>query len=490
MVTDCSISIQLSPDLSEDRKWMGVALCAVFSVKGHPAVSRIETISGTSYFYQCKLRIRKFELEPVILESKLHPILGSHGFLCVFYVPCLFFPKMLNDSSVMGALFETNNPCMEVQKGGVRLVYEQDVAGFIQTLLQCVTRRHPHQIVLSDDCNLNEVDEAAFKSGWLSIVDNILRWEKLIPAYEEGSALNHKCQFYHFGLSGIPAWFNPQLGSSMSIQLPKNLHKSKKWMGFALCTSLVVDWRKLRGGYDLFCGLNWNEFNIELTLSSANGDKHQLWVIYIPQAQIPKDLIRSNSSSMICNLFRTDNAGVEDWSVAEFRCRLPGIAIPKWFILSSEGNSAEIQLPRNLYNDGNWMGIAVCAYLSIHEHPTIILDTPDSEFTRVLICHLDTNVPWVNFRREEHTNKHMWLHACDFTWFLYIPRVLFSTSLNQCNLVRVTFGSNSLGLGFRECALRVVFKEDVEELIQTLTLSRLSAKCHHCELAKHSNQYI
>ncbi|CAL9019761.1 unnamed protein product [Prunus brigantina] len=88
----------------------------------------------------------------------------------------------------MGALFETNNPCMEVKKCGVRLVYEQDVAGFIQTLLQCVTTGpQPHQIVPYDDYKIiEEFDEDGFKTGWFSIVGNVWRWEKLIPAYEEG----------------------------------------------------------------------------------------------------------------------------------------------------------------------------------------------------------------------------------------------------------------------------------------------------------------
>ncbi|XP_021814701.1 TMV resistance protein N-like isoform X2 [Prunus avium] len=189
MVTACSIAIQLSPDLIDYRKLMGVALCAVFSLKGHPAASCIGSDSGTSYFYQCKLPIHKFfESKPLILHGKLHRKFGTDDFLWVFYLPRRFFPNVLSDSSVMSALFETNNPCMEVKKCGVRLVYEQDVAGFIQTLLQCVTTGpQPHQIVPYDDYRIiEEFDEDGFKTGWFSIVDNVWRWQKLIPAYEEG----------------------------------------------------------------------------------------------------------------------------------------------------------------------------------------------------------------------------------------------------------------------------------------------------------------
>ncbi|XP_016650528.1 PREDICTED: TMV resistance protein N-like [Prunus mume] len=200
MVTECSIAIQPSPDLSDYIKLMGVALCAVFSVKGHPAVSCIGSDLGTSYFYQCKLPIHKFfESKPFILHGKLHRKFGTDDFLWVFYLPRRFFPNVLSDSSVMGALFETNNPCMEVKKCGVRLVYEQDVAGFIQTLLQCVTTGpQPHQIVPYDDDYkiIEECDEDGFKTGWFSIVDNVWRWEKLIPAYEGGVQLPFWCNVW------------------------------------------------------------------------------------------------------------------------------------------------------------------------------------------------------------------------------------------------------------------------------------------------------
>ncbi|ONH89630.1 hypothetical protein PRUPE_8G005500 [Prunus persica] len=199
MVTECSIAIPPSPDLSDYRKLMGVALCAVFSVKGHPAVSCIGSDSGTSYFYQCKLPIHKFfGSKPFILHGKLHRKFGTDDFLWVFYLPRRFFPNVLSDSGVMGALFETNNPCMEVKKCGVRLVYEQDVAGFIQTFLQCVTTGpQPHQIVPYDDYKIiEEFDGDGFKTGWFSIVDNVWRWEKLIPAYEGGVRLPFWCNVW------------------------------------------------------------------------------------------------------------------------------------------------------------------------------------------------------------------------------------------------------------------------------------------------------
>ncbi|KAM2040150.1 hypothetical protein PS2_033679 [Malus domestica] len=586
-----SIAIPLSPDLDEDKKWIGVALCAVFSVKGDPAVSHIGSSSETSnYFYRCKFGTSEFIVEPLGFdtENSRNLVKSSSNVCAVFYVPCLGFRKMLNKSGAMWAAFETDNPSMKVQKCGIRLVYKQDVAGFIHKTMQDDHEGFRHQTPSQDNCNPIEVNKAIeLEYGWFNLVDNILEWENftaaekgstillrrniesLLPRYLEG--LHHMGQFYQFGLSGSPAWFNPRVGSSVSTQLPKTLYKNKKWMGVALCVSIsVLDWHKVKGGYKVSCQVNSGNFHIELSLCSTNFicDKSQLWIIYIPKAELPEWFTRSSSSS---TLFRIDNSAVEvqvcgyrvfyrqdlkgfvqtiiqcilrssdttlfekynkkmvedwltlvrwqglkidrelsrqfsssqherelfqlilshyrnqDWSVAECTCRFPGIEIPKWFAHLNKGGSAQIQLPPNLFDDANWMGIAACSYASIHEHPTVILDTPDSEFSRALYCYLDTNLPNVRLHGLEHTNKALWLHACNFTWFTYAPRAKFSGSLNQCNLVRATFGSNSPGLGLHQCGLRLVFKEDVEDLVQTLTLCRLSAKCYHSEQARHGN---
>lgn len=159
VVTGDSIEISIPPDLKDNKKWMGVA--AVFLVKGHPAVSDSESDSETSdYLYRFKLRTHEFQLEPYLLdwkESCTFVRFNSDRFLCFFYICHLRFPRMLNESSSMWALSETNSLCMEIQKCGIRLVYEQDVAGFIQTSMRCFDGGQ-HQIVLQ------EVDKATFES--------------------------------------------------------------------------------------------------------------------------------------------------------------------------------------------------------------------------------------------------------------------------------------------------------------------------------------
>ncbi|XP_050135380.1 TMV resistance protein N-like [Malus sylvestris] len=595
------ISIPVPPDLKNEKKWMGVAI--VFLVKGKPGVAHVKSDSEASdYFYKCRVETEEFQLEPFLLDWRhLNSIESSSELLCFFYVPCVCFPRMLNESFVIGTLFETNNRCMEVQKCGIRLVYEQDVEQFIQTFIpqsfgfggrqqqqiHLLTKQN-QQLIPSDPSNL-KVGKATSESGWFNLDNDILRWEKFIPTCEEASTvllrrniesvlprylegLNHRWQDYGFPLSGSPAWFNTEVGTSVTIELPQNLHKCKKWMGFSLCASLAVEHQHIvkEDQYHGSCRLEMGKhyMNLSLNLESLISDKHHLLIAYIPRSMIP-ELFTQTSPRQICLsfityrpalkvkicglriLYKQDLQGFVQtitqcilgssdtlfgyyndlvvkhwinlillqsckvlteekqsprecdtrlqqrrfqlisqnfrnrvWSDNHFAFNFAGIEIPKWFLNPNKGDCAQIDMPPNLFDDGNWLGIAVSGSVSIHEHPNIIHDTPDSEFDREVICDLKPGVEFDNsLRLAFGTEKEIWLHARDLTWFVYISRALFPESWNKCHIVSATLGSNGPGLGLHECAIRLVFKEDVEELVQTLTLCELSSNCGHCKQA-------
>ncbi|KAB2623842.1 TMV resistance protein N-like [Pyrus ussuriensis x Pyrus communis] len=176
IVNGDSIAIPIPPNLKDNKKWMGVA--AVFLVKGQPFVSNSESDTETSdYLYRFTLGTHEFRLEPYLLDWKESCTLvrsSSDDFLCFFYESHMRFPKTLNESSSIWALLEAINPCMEIQKCGIRLVYKQDVAGFIQTFMMCFGGGQ-HEM------NLQEVDKATFESGWFNL-DNkyIFRWYNFI----------------------------------------------------------------------------------------------------------------------------------------------------------------------------------------------------------------------------------------------------------------------------------------------------------------------
>ena len=49
----------------------------------------------------------------------------------------------------------------------------------------------------------------------------------------------------------------------------------------------------------------------------------------------------------------------------------PHTTVPDWFSNRSFCSDIRIRLPANLQRDGRWMGIAVCAYYTVHKQPAI-----------------------------------------------------------------------------------------------------------------------
>ncbi|XP_050378973.1 TMV resistance protein N-like [Argentina anserina] len=576
------ISTPIPPNVTDDYKWKGVASCAVFSVKGHnmSAISVIESGFKTSnYLYQCTLETDLFSMKPSVFEGeeKHHFIRSSSHLLFISYLSSLHFSKQLNQLTMLGARFKTNNPFMDVQECGIRLVYEQD-DGWYTKLIPGDT-----------GTSLNEVSDTILESGWIREGDTCLKWEKSIPPLEQDStillrkniesvlpryleSLNHSSAIYRFNLSGSPAWFeyscspDTDAGSwpSVSIEIP--LHKSKKWMGFAICASITEEQHHvIQDDYCVYFQFITVESNedlpreLEYVVDMWSEDHNRLLVVYIPRAEFPVDFMHPSPTVMniffgtncphvevrrcgIRILYQEDFQGfvetiiqcmqredtlelydkrvVEDWiylialegghlytpnkldsitgresrfellsqkyrtqdwcAPSLFFCVFYGTEISKWKWLMhfNPGNSAEIQLPSNLFDDANWLGIAVCAFLWVsHEDPNVILGTPDSDFN-VLSCCLDSDVAWdslfdVKVQQLVPKLKPSDL-AVDLTWFVFIPRSgKYFKFWRQCNLARVTLLSSSPCLGLHSCALRLVFKQDVEDLVQTLTLCEL-----------------
>ncbi|KAM5574750.1 hypothetical protein ABKV19_013941 [Rosa sericea] len=316
------ISMSIPQNLADNNKWKGFAWCAIFSVKGHTALSLIEPDPDfLNYSYQITLETDVAPLEPKVLElDETHRPFGSSSHLLViFYKPSWEFPEWeLNESTVVRAIFETTNPSMVVQKCGIRLLYEQD-AGW-----------HTRIFMGDDPIWLNRVDAAAsvLESAWLSESD---KWEKFIPPLEEEStlvlrknlesvlpryleALNccSDSAIFKFNLRGSPGWFRESFvydtRSSLCrvlIKLPQNLHKSKKWMGFAICASLVeeVGQTMKNDSYRVHVILRTGDKS-GMSVAGVFGharplseERHQLLIIYIPRAQTPEVLLTQTLTS-------------------------------------------------------------------------------------------------------------------------------------------------------------------------------------------------
>lgn len=80
--------------------------------------------------------------------------------------------------------------------------------------------------------------------------------------------------------SEIPSWFSHQsLGSSVSVQLPRNWHDNK-WMGYALCAVFHV----FGGGWELDCLLKVNgkeQYPAPILATNVQPISDHLWLVYI-----------------------------------------------------------------------------------------------------------------------------------------------------------------------------------------------------------------
>jgi hypothetical protein len=145
-----------------------------------------------------------------------------------------------------------------------------------------------------------------------------------------------------------------------------------------------------------------------------------------------------------------------------------------------------IQLPPNLYDDSDWMGLALCAAVSVLKHPTLIRRNLDSGVSHQLACLWDTGCvepPHVFDITEE---KFTWLYLRGFIWVSYIPRKLWSEDLNLCSSIKATIGQslkekekaavghlpeekkNGNNWMVEKCGLRLVYKRDMQELQETI----------------------
>lgn len=134
--------------------------------------------------------------------------------------------------------------------------------------------------------------------------------------------------------------------------------------------------------------------------------------------------------------------------------------------------SMKIKLPPNLNSDKNWRGLAVCAALSVQEHPTAILDRMTSEISFGLQCHLDTeehcyHPPLFSITKDKLT----WLYLRGFIWLTYIPSSVLTELKIEQNYLDIRTTSEFSGVVTSNISARLLYQQDVEEFAQSI------AKC-------------
>ncbi|KAK9901444.1 hypothetical protein M0R45_002128 [Rubus argutus] len=157
-----------------------------------------------------------------------------------------------------------------------------------------------------------------------------------------------------------------------------------------------------------------------------------------------------------------------DWSApCHFGCKFYGAEISKWkwFMHVKQGNSAEIPLPPNLWDDDNWLGIAICAFSRLCPKDlskSLGGAISNSEYNLVT-CGVDCDghvhhmpIPLTEFDASGFSR--------DVTLFIYKPRS--DECWRQCKLARATCSWSSQYLAVQSCAVGLVYNKDVEHLVR------------------------
>jgi hypothetical protein len=130
------IKMELPPNLLDNSTWMGFTIFAFYTVDKQRAGSSYKQDS-TIFLSFCSLPAGdEVPLAPYIAVSFSRDIFVELSRLLVFYKPRMLF--QLNPCSHIWASFGSDNRDVKVEMCGICLVYEQDVEGFVQILVQCM----------------------------------------------------------------------------------------------------------------------------------------------------------------------------------------------------------------------------------------------------------------------------------------------------------------------------------------------------------------
>ncbi|KAJ8746837.1 hypothetical protein K2173_003843 [Erythroxylum novogranatense] len=171
----------------------------------------------------------------------------------------------------------------------------------------------------------------------------------------------------------------------------------------------------------------------------------------------------------------------------DFTMCLPGSRIPEFFTYQEKGTSLEIQLPESWCNN-RWMGFFVCAVLEfldkydddgddddvdVDDDDVVVVDDDDGG-DYLMKCNLRAGPEIDHYIFQDAVITEISRNVkitSDQLWLIFIP---CNTSkdvdwYNRCKHFQVSF--NQDGLKVKCCGVRIIYEEDVQELIMRYKLT-------------------
>lgn len=125
------MAADIPESMCQDSDWMGLFLCAYFSVNNSPTTNLGNPDSTISHHLICHLQPDVASQEPFLhvhrtSKEEFMWLYTKGGFIWLFYIPLGSFPDWSNQSSCMEASIISDWPGLIVQKCGLRFFHARD----------------------------------------------------------------------------------------------------------------------------------------------------------------------------------------------------------------------------------------------------------------------------------------------------------------------------------------------------------------------------
>ena len=147
-----------------------------------------------------------------------------------------------------------------------------------------------------------------------------------------------------------------------------------------------------------------------------------------------------------------------------------------------------IEIPPNLYEDNNWLGLSLYASILIPRGQKIAVPANSSHF---LYCQFQTSKASLDnqilvYRSTDEDHKRL-QKIFGFIWISYIPGEALKDMLHQCGHIKASFVSHWPRVMVQKCGLRLLYQNDLSQFEQQLKHCNASISAHRdfeCELSR------
>ena len=143
---------------------------------------------------------------------------------------------------------------------------------------------------------------------------------------------------------------------------------------------------------------------------------------------------------------------------------LPQIEIPEWFKNKECGPSVRIPLPRNLFNNRSWKGIALCVIFVVPPNLIDVSPGQDSKYFHEFICHFDMDGSLLNCPLVLKVPKETFVGS--FGLWLYISHARFTEHFDEGSCISSLIRPKRLDIQIKMCGARILYEQDMLEFVQ------------------------